>query len=252
MRRQTDRGFTLVELLVVVVVVGLLAAIAVPTLGLALARARRAQGMAFLRILEQDEMRYQLDTGTFYPDPGAAVASLVPVLAPPSSTTVVVPSGTPLALEGSRERRTVPRPYDLSILVPGDGAFPSLTLTGNLDRDADLDILTAAGSGSVAVVSDDFTAPTSGSTGGGVESPGDAGDEDDGAPPPGDSADEDRDDHHGNHGGDDGRDGEDRDDRHGGDGDRGHHDGGHDGGHGGGSHRGDHGGKHGGKGDKDE
>jgi general secretion pathway protein G len=66
-RPSSQRGFTLLELLIVVAIIGSIAAIAVPNLIGALHRARQKRTMAALRGLSEGIEMYEQDHG-FYPD----------------------------------------------------------------------------------------------------------------------------------------------------------------------------------------
>ena len=63
MRRQ--RGFTLIELLIVVAIMGIISAIAVPTLINAIQRGRQKQTMADVRTIGTAVMAYGTDFGNF-------------------------------------------------------------------------------------------------------------------------------------------------------------------------------------------
>ena len=64
-RRTSSPGFTLVELLVVVAILGILASIAVPAFLTALARADRSRLLADGRVLFAAMVRYNIDVGEF-------------------------------------------------------------------------------------------------------------------------------------------------------------------------------------------
>ena len=78
------RGFTLLELMVVVLIVGLLAAIAIPSYNNAIRSSRRAALVADARELYKSFMRYHADMGGFPPDAGASAFDLA-TLAPLST-----------------------------------------------------------------------------------------------------------------------------------------------------------------------
>ena len=73
---QTDqpalrRGFTLMEILIVVVILGVLAAIVIPSFASATEDTRKAAFTQDLRAFEMGVLRYQVDFGAFPPDGGS-------------------------------------------------------------------------------------------------------------------------------------------------------------------------------------
>jgi general secretion pathway protein G len=82
-------GFTLIEIMVVIIILGLLAAIVMPRIVGETDRARYEQAKVQMRILEDALKRYKLDNGRF-PTTDQGLESLV---APP--TTGVVPRNYP-------------------------------------------------------------------------------------------------------------------------------------------------------------
>ncbi len=64
----TKNGFTLIELLVVVLIIGVLAAIAFPQYEKAIERARAAEAITNLKVMEEAQRRYFLINGTYSAD----------------------------------------------------------------------------------------------------------------------------------------------------------------------------------------
>ena len=67
--RQSTAGFTLIELLTVIAIIGILAAIFIPTIGSALDKAKRAVDGANLREIVKAAMIYAQDNSDKLPDP---------------------------------------------------------------------------------------------------------------------------------------------------------------------------------------
>ncbi len=67
-RRPKHRGFTLVEILIVVVILGILAAIVVPAFGDAVGQTREGAFVSSLRNMAKGAEMYQARTGLYLPD----------------------------------------------------------------------------------------------------------------------------------------------------------------------------------------
>ena len=63
--RRSEQGFSLIELLIVVAVIGIIAAIAVPWLIAAKQSARSASAIASLRLIHQGESSYRASNGVY-------------------------------------------------------------------------------------------------------------------------------------------------------------------------------------------
>lgn len=77
--KRRDRGFTLIELMVVVVIVGILAAIAYPSYQSYILKGNRASAQAFLMDAAQRQAQYFLDNRTYAPDLATLFGTASPV-----------------------------------------------------------------------------------------------------------------------------------------------------------------------------
>lgn len=92
-RHQTPRGFTLVEILIVVVILGILSAIVVPAFASAVGESRAGAFVTSVRNMAKAAEMYQARTGLYLPDSTSGV--LPPELADYLDTTEFE-NGTPL------------------------------------------------------------------------------------------------------------------------------------------------------------
>lgn len=93
---KNERGFTIMELLVVIVIIGVLAAIGVPAYNNMTTRARQTACQANRRTLQTAVGMHFADTGTYPADLGAALAGYLD-----NAANMTCPSGGNYTLDAS-------------------------------------------------------------------------------------------------------------------------------------------------------
>ena len=85
--RATGKGFTLVELMIVIAIIGILAAVAIPAMLTSLDKSKQRASMADMRMIGQGVQLYELDNSNFVAA-GTPTAALV-ILIEPFTMTVL-------------------------------------------------------------------------------------------------------------------------------------------------------------------
>lgn len=113
--KSVARGFTLIELMITVAVIGILAAVVYPTYQNAMVKSRRASAQAFLADVAQRQQQYLMDARTYASGVGElkvtppsdvskyyTVTFVVSASLPPAFTATAAPlSGSPQSSDGA-------------------------------------------------------------------------------------------------------------------------------------------------------
>jgi type IV pilus assembly protein PilE len=95
MGRRRIRGFTLLEIMIVVAIVGILAAIAYPSYQNYLRRSNRSAAESFMLDLANRQQQYLLDQRSYAPDVASLVSSQPPEVSAVYTVTIASAAGPP-------------------------------------------------------------------------------------------------------------------------------------------------------------
>ena len=131
------QGFTLIELMIVVVIIGILAALAIPRFFQATVKTRQSEAKFFLKQITTNQLTYKVDSPTGNYFSSAATAS----------------AGNPNAFQGLGVE--IPPGAEYSYTCVLAGADFLATATANLDDDATIDTWTINSAGVLTNTIDD-------------------------------------------------------------------------------------------------
>ncbi|MGB2804147.1 MAG: type II secretion system protein [Candidatus Zixiibacteriota bacterium] len=140
--RYGQKGYTLIELFVVVVIIGVIAALAIPRFMQSTAKTKQGEAQLILKQVYEMQRAYRQEKDSYYPSNG--------------STIVVQPGGTfgPLGVELMPSARYS---YSLTANRTSFVATAGSRDANGLDDDATLDVWTIDQTGTLTCVTDDAT-----------------------------------------------------------------------------------------------
>ena len=138
---RNTQGFTLVELMIVVVIIGILAALAIPRFTRATTKGKQSEAKLILKQIYTMQLSYRQEFDVYFIDPSAANAT------------------NPLAFEnlglGVEIMLTARYTYTITSSDAGATNFTATATSGILDDDATVDTWTMNELGVLTVTSDD-------------------------------------------------------------------------------------------------
>jgi prepilin-type N-terminal cleavage/methylation domain-containing protein len=124
--RASHRGFTLVELLIVVVVIGILATLAIPKFANTKQRAARTAGVSDIHNLATQEERFFSENGRYGDLPDTAALKFTP--SPHNTALGIALTGAPAGTSGYNAIITIPGGQHCGVFVgtaPRPGSMPT-------------------------------------------------------------------------------------------------------------------------------